>query len=160
MGCKIRVVNGITDSDARLYKKSYGKESKLSYLGHALVENRNGLIASAMVTHADGLAERDAALLMLAQKQEGRSRRITVGADKAYDSKDFVSTVRELNVTPHVANNDKGRSSNLDRRTTRQPGYAVSLSRRWLIEKGFDWLKQTGPLRQVKLRGLEKVDWL
>src|SRR6202522_1336138 len=149
-----------TDADARLYKKSYGKESKLSYLGHALVENRNGLIAAAMVTHADGYAERDAALLMLAEKQEGRSRRITVGADKAYDTKDFVSTVRELNVTPHVTKNDKGRASNLDRRTTRQPGYAISLSRRWLIEKGFGWLKQTGPLRQVKLRGLEKVDWL
>ena len=132
----------------------------MSYLGHALVENRNGLIAAAMVTHADGYAERDAALLMLAEKQEGRSRRITVGADKAYDTKDFVRTVRELNVTPHVTKNDKGRSSNLDRRTTRQPGYAISLSRRWLIEKGFGWLKQTGPLRQVKLRGLEKVDWL
>ena len=149
-----------TDPDARLYKKSYGKESKLSYMGHALVENRNGLISAAMVTHADGYAERDAALLMLEQKQQGRSRRITVGADKAYDSKDFVSTARELNVTPHVTKNDKGRRSNLDRRTTRQPGYAVSLSRRWLIEKGFGWLKQTGPLRQVKLRGLEKVDWL
>jgi transposase len=149
-----------TDADARLYKKSYGKESKLSYLGHALVENRNGLIAAAMVTHADGYAERDAALLMLAEKQRGRTRRITVGADKAYDSKDFVSTVRELNVTPHITKNDKNRSSNMDRRTTRQPGYAVSLSRRWLIEKGFGWLKQTGPLRQVKLRGLEKVDWL
>ena len=148
-----------TDPDARLYKKSYGKESRLSYLGHALVENRNGLIAAAMVTHADGYAERDAALLMLADKQQGRTRRITVGADKAYDSKDFVRTARELNVTPHVARNDKTRSSNLDRRTTRQPGYAVSLSRRWLIEKGFGWLKQTGPLRQVKLRGLEKVDW-
>src|SRR5271167_2459615 len=149
-----------TDPDARLYKKSYGKESKLSYLGHALVENRNGLIAAAMVTRADGHAERDAALLMLAEKQAGRSRRITVGADKAYDTKDFVNTVRELNVTPHVARNEQGRSSNLDRRTTRQPGYAVSLSRRWLIEKGFGWLKQTGPIRQVKLRGLEKVDWL
>jgi IS5 family transposase len=149
-----------TDRDARLYKKSYGKESKLSYLGHALVENRNGLIAAAMVTHADGYAERDAALLMLPQKQEGRSHRITVGADKAYDTEDFVSTVRELNVTPHVTKNDKGRRSNLDRRTTRQPGYAISLSRRWLVEKGFGWLKQTGPLRQVKLRGLEKVDWL
>jgi transposase len=149
-----------TDPDARLYKKSYGKESKLSYLGHALVENRNGLISAAMVTHADGYAERDAALLMLEQKQQGRSRRITVGADKAYDSNDFVCTVRELNVTPHVTKNDKGRSSNLDRRTTRQPGYAVSLSRRWLIEKSFGWLKQTGPLRQVKLRGLAKVDWL
>jgi hypothetical protein len=149
-----------TDADARLYKKSYGKESKLSYLGHALVENRNGLIAAAMVTHADGYAERDAALLMLEQKQRGRSRRITVGVDKAYDSKDFVRTARELNVTPHVTKNDNGRTSNLDRRTTRQPGYAVSLSRRWLVEKGFGWLKQPGPLRQVKLRGLEKVDWL
>ncbi len=78
-----------TDPDARLYKKSYGKESKLSYLGHALVENRNGLIAAAMVTHADGYAERDAALLMLQKKQQGRARRITVGADKAYDTKDF-----------------------------------------------------------------------
>jgi len=149
-----------TDQDARNYRKSYGKESKLSYLGHALVENRNGLIAAAMVTHADGFAERDAALLMLQQKQQDRSRRITVGADKAYDSEDFVATARELNVTPHVTKNDKGRRSNLDRRTTRHPGYAVSLSRRWLVEKGFGWLKQTGPLRQVKLRGLEKVDWL
>ena len=91
------------------------------------MENRNGLIAAAMVTHADGYAERDAALLMLEQKQEGRSRRITVGADKAYDTKDFVRTVRELNVTPHVTKNDKGRSSNLDRRTTRQPGYLLAL---------------------------------
>jgi transposase len=149
-----------TDADARLYKKSYGKESKLSYLGHVLVENRNGLIASAMVTHADGYAERDAALLMLADKQTDRSRRITVGADKAFDSEDFVHTVRELNVTPHVAKNENGRSSNLDRRTTRHSGYAISLSRRWLVEKGFGWLKQTGPLRQVKLRGLGKVDWM
>ena len=149
-----------TDGDARLYKKSYGKESKLSYLGHALVENRNGLIAAAMVTHADGYAERDAALLMLHEQQKHRSRRITVGADKAYDTKDFVATVRELKVTPHITKNEKGRRSNLDRRTTRQPGYAISLSRRWLVEKGFGWLKQTGPLRQVKLRGLEKVDWL
>ena len=149
-----------TDPDARLYKKSYGKESKLSYLGHALVENRNGLIAAAMVTHADGYAERDAALLMLAEKQQDRARRITVGADKAYDTEDFVRTVRELNVTPHITRNDKNRSSNLDRRTTRHRGYAISLSRRWLVEKGFGWLKQTGPLRQVKLRGLAKVDWL
>jgi transposase len=149
-----------TDADARLYKKSYGKESKLSYLGHVLVENRNGLIADAMVTTADGTAERDAALLMLSQRQKHRSKRITLGADKAYDSEDFVRTVRELNVTPHVTKNDNGRKSNLDRRTTRHAGYAISLSRRWLVEKGFAWLKQTGPIRQVKLRGLPKVDWL
>lgn len=104
----------------------------------------NGLIAAAMVTHADGYAERDAALLMLRRFQrKRRRRRITVGADKAYDTKDFVSTARELNVTPHVAANQR---SSLDRRTTRQPGYAVSLSPRWLIEKSFAWLKQTGPL--------------
>ena len=148
-----------TDPDARLYKKSYGKESKLSYLGHALVENRNGLIAAAMVTHADGYAERDAALLMLDRKQKNRSRRITVGADKAYDTRDFVTTLRELNVTPHVTKNENGRRSNLDRRTTRHPGYAISLTHRWLVEKPFAWLKQTGQIRQVKYRGLEKVNW-
>jgi transposase len=149
-----------TDPDARLYKKSYGKESHLAYLGHALVENRNGLIAAAMATQADGYAEREAALLLLAEKQKDTSRRITVGADKAYDSEDFVAAVRTLKVTPHITRSDKGRRSNLDRRTTRHPGYALSLSRRWLVEKAFGWLKQTGPLRQVKLRGLHKVDWI
>ncbi len=149
-----------TDADARLYTKSYGQESKLAYLGHALVENRNGLIAAAMATHADGYAERDAALRMLDQRQKGRSRRITVGADKAYDTSDFVVAARTLNVTPHGNKNENGRRSNLDGRTTRHTGYAISLSRRWLVEKAFGWLKQTGPLRQVKLRGLHKVDWL
>ena len=149
-----------TDPDARLYKKSYGKESKLAYLGHALVENRNGLITAAMATTADGHAERDAALLMLHEQQKRRSKRITVGADKAYDASEFLRTARELNVTVHVQKNDKGRRSNLDGRTTRHRGYARSLSRRWLIEKTFGWLKQTGPLRQVKLRGLPKVDWI
>ena len=138
-----------TDPDARLYKKSYGKESKLSYLGHALVENRNGLIAAAMVTHADVRAERDAAMLMLYQKQKQRARRISVGADKAYDSEDFVRSIRELNVTPHFVSNDNHRRSNLDRRTTRHPGYAQSLSRRSLNEKAFGRLKQNGPQRQV-----------
>ena len=149
-----------TDPDARLYKKSYGKESHLAYLGHALVENRNGLIAAAMATQADGYAEREAALLLLDAKQKGSSRRITVGADKAYDTKDFVIATRALNVTAHVTKNEKGRRSNMDRRTTRHPGYAISLSRRWLVEKSFGWLKQTGPVRQVKLRGLHKVDWI
>ena len=147
-----------TDPDARLYKKSYGKESKLAYLGHALVENRNGLIAQAMVTQADGFAEREAALLMLAQQQQGSSRRITVGADKAYDSKDFVAAARALKVTPHITKNDNGRRSNMDRRTTRHPGYAISLSRRWLIEKTFGWNKQTGPIGRIKVRGLHLVD--
>ena len=149
-----------TDPDARLYRKSYGKESHLSYLGHVLVENRNGLIAAAMATTADGYAEREAALLLLGEQRKGRKRRITLGADKAYDSKDFVEAARKLNVTLHVTKNDHKRRSNLDRRTTRHAGYAISLSRRWLVEKCFGWLKQTGPLRQVKLRGLHKVDWL
>ncbi len=149
-----------TDPDSRLYRKSYGRESHLAYLGHALVENKNGLIAAAMATTADGYAEREAALLMLEDKQRGSRRRITVGADKAYDARDFVTAARALHVTVHVTKDEKGRRSNLDRRTTRHPGYAISQSRRWLVEKCFGWLKQTGPIRQVKLRGLHKVDWV
>src|ERR1700694_2339729 len=125
-----------TDPDARLYKKSYGKESRLSYLGHALVENRNGLIAGAMATQADGYAERDAALLLVDElMRQGSKRRITLGADKAYDTADFVSTVRELGAVPHVTQNNKNRRSAIDQRTTRHPGYAISLSKRWLVEK-------------------------
>ncbi len=90
----------------------------------------------------------------------GGRRRITVGADKAYDARDFVTAARALHVTVHVTKDEKGRRSNLDRRTTRHPGYAISQSRRWLVEKCFGWLKQTGPIRQVKLRGLHKVDWV
>ena len=148
------------DIDARLYKKSYSKEFKLGHLGHELVENRNGLIAATMLMHADGYTQRDAALLMLEQEQWDRMQRITFGAERAYDTKNFVIAAQELNVTSHFAKNGKDRCSNLDRRTTRRPGYAVSLSRRWLIEKGFGWLKQPGPLRQVKLLGLKMVDWL
>jgi transposase len=146
-----------TDPEARLYKKSAGQEAKLSYLGHTLVENRNGLIAAAMTTQADGRAERDAALLMLYELTRKRSGRITTGADKAYDTRDFVDTVRELGVTPHVARRQHGA---IDERTSRHPGYAISLNKRWLVEKPFGWLKQIGPLKKVKLRGLAKVDWL
>ena len=146
-----------TDPEARLYKKSAGQEAKLSYLGHTLVENRNGLIAAAMTTQADGRAERDAALLMLHELTREQSGRITAGADKAYDTRDFVNTVRELGVTPHVARRQNGA---IDERTSRHPGYAISLSKRWLVEKPFGWLKQIGSLKKVKLRGLAKVDWL
>jgi transposase len=150
-----------TDPDARLYKKSYGQESRLSYLGHTLVENRNGLIAGAMATLADGYAERDAALLLVDDAiRQGSKNRITLGADKAYDTKDFVSTVRELGAVPHVSQNNKNRRSAIDGRTTRHPGYAISLSKRWLVEKPFGWMKQIGGLKKVKLRGLEKVEWL
>jgi transposase len=148
-----------TDPDARLYKKSYGKEARLSYLGHIVTENRHGLIAAAMATQADGTAEQDAAILMMNDLAQP-SRRITVGADKAYDVAGLIRVLRELQVTPHVTQNNKGRRSAIDERTTRHAGYHVSLSKRWLVEKAFAWLKQTGPLRKVKLRGLPKVDWL
>jgi len=149
-----------TDPETRLYKKAAGQEAKLSYLGHVLVENRNGLIAAAMTTQADGMAERDAGLLLLKDLPRPGGRQITVGADKAYDAKDFVDTARELGVTPHVMQNTSNRRSAVDGRTTRHPGYAISLSKRWLVEKPFGWLKQIGPLKKVKLRGLAKVDWL
>src|SRR5262245_36276215 len=108
-----------------------------------------------MTTQADGTAERDAALLMLNDLQEERGARITLGADKAYDTQDFVSTVRNMRVTPHVTQNTRRRSA-IDARTTRHPGYEISLSKRWLVEKPFAWLKQIGPLKKVKLRGLAK----
>ena len=149
-----------TDAEARLYKKSHGQEARLSYLGHTVVENRNGLVVAAMATQADGTAERDAALLMVAGLTKGRRRRITLGADKGYDSRDFVGTVRELGATPHVTQNNTNRRSAIDERTTRHPGYRISLSKRWLVEKPFGWMKQIGGLRKVKLRGLVKVEWL
>lgn len=147
-----------TDPDARLYRKAKGKEARLSYLGHIVTENRHGLIAGAMTTHADGTAEADAALLLL--KDMAKDRRITVGADKAYDVGSLVRVLRELNVTPHVIQNNTNRRSAIDGRTTRHIGYEISLGKRWLVEKAFGWLKQTGSLRKVKLRGLPKVDWL
>ena len=146
-----------TDPEARLYKKAAGQEAKLSYLGHTLVENRNGLIAAAMTTQADGMAERDAGLLMLHELTRNTNKKITAGADRGYDTRDFVSTARELGVTPHVARRKHGA---IDERTSRHAGYAVSLSKRWLVEKPFGWLKQIGPMKKVKLRGLAKVDWL
>ncbi|MGH9477571.1 MAG: IS5 family transposase [Terriglobales bacterium] len=148
-----------TDPQARLYRKGNGQEAKLAYLGHVLVENRNGLIAAAMATQADGFAERDAGLL-LAQGLGPRRRRRSLGADKGYDSQDFVTTVRELGFTPHVRQNQTARRSAVDGRTTRHRGYAVSLSKRWLVEKPFGWMKSVGWIRKVKLRGLANIDWL
>lgn len=147
-----------TDPQARLYRKGNGQEAKLAYLGHVLTENRNGLIAAAMATQADGFAERDAALLM-AKAMPTTTRRRTLGADKAYDSQDFVRTVRELGFTPHVSQNQKHRRSAIDERTTRHSGYRVSLSKRWLVEKPFGWMKSVGWIRKTKMRGLAKVEW-
>jgi transposase len=146
-----------TDPDCRLYKKSKGAEAKLSYLGHVLMENRNGLLIRTMVTQADGTAERDAALLMVS-KIPG-TQPVTLGGDKNYDTRDFVGTLREIRVTPHVAQNTTNRSSAIDGRTTRHAGYEISQQKRKRVEQSFGWMKMIGLLRKVKLRGLRKVSW-
>ena len=154
-----------TDPEARLYRKGNGQEAKLGYLGHVLMENRHGLIVDAMVTQADGTAERDAALLMLYGKWRKRRQRglrgsMSVGADKGYDARQFVRTVREMDIRPHVAQNSARRGgSAIDRRTSRHESYATSQAKRPLIEKAFGWMKQTGGMRKTKLRGLLKVAW-
>ncbi len=151
-----------TDPDARLYRKSNGAESRLAYLGHLLIENRHGLIADAMATTADGTAEREAGLLMLhAQWQRAPDQRRTVGADKAYDVREFVDLTRELGTTPHVTQNlARPGGSAIDGRTTRHPGYAMSQHARPRIEPAFGWLKTIAWIRKVKLRGLANVEWL
>ena len=151
-----------TDPDARLYRKSRNAEARLAYMGHLLIENRHGLIADAMVTHADGHAEREAALLMIhAQWRAAPWRRRTLGADKGYDTFDFVDLARELGTTPHVTQNLTRRGgSGIDARTTRHDGYAMSQHARPRIEPAFGWLKTIAWMRKVKLRGLANVDWL
>ncbi len=146
-----------TDPEARLYRKGRGREAKLSFMGHALMENRNGLIVDGCVTEANGQAERTAALAMI-EKRADRSGRITLGADKGYDAEDFVNELRSMNVTPHVAQNTAGRRSAIDERTTRHSGYAVSQRIRKRIEEGFGWGKEIGPLRRIRVRGRERVD--
>lgn len=149
-----------TDPDAKLYRKSSGSEARLSYLGHTLVENRSGLIVGTYLTQADGYAERDAALLMIERKRRKTRKRISLGADKAYDTKDFVAALRAFNVTPHVAQNDRNRKSAIDKRTTRHPAYRISQAKRYWVEKPFGWMKSVGQMRKVKLRGREKLWWL
>ncbi|MFN8938438.1 MAG: transposase [Acidobacteriota bacterium] len=123
------------------------------------VENRTGLIREVMSRQADGRAETGAALLM-ATNIARPGKRVTLGADKAYDRKDFVTTVRELGVTPHVAQNNQGLRSAIDGRTTRHEGYRMSLKKRWIVEKAFGWMKKTGGLKKINPRGLDKVGWL
>jgi transposase len=149
-----------TDPDAKLYRKSSGGEARLSYLGHTLVENRSGLIVGTYLTQADGHAERDAALLMLYGRRKKIRKRFTLGADKAYDTQDFVKALREMNVTPHVAQNERNRKSAIDARTTRHAGYRISQAKRYWVEKPFGWMKTVGALRKVKLRGRDKLWWL
>lgn len=144
-----------TDPDARLYRKGRGREAKLCYLGHVLMENRNGLVVEACVTRANGGAERNAALAML-ERHADRPNPITVGADKAYDTQDFVNEARAMNVTPHVAQYT-GRRSAIDRRVTRHAGYAISRMVRKRIEEVFGWGKEVGCMRRTRFRGLPRV---
>lgn len=146
-----------TDPDAKLYKKGKGKEAKLSYMGHALMENRNGLIVDVMATTATGTSERDAAAIMVADVPG--SHRITVAGDKGYDTNGFVEAMRDNNATPHVAQNNTNRASAIDGRTTRHEGYKISLRIRKRIEEAFGWIKTIGNLRKTRHRGVEKVDW-
>ena len=145
-----------TDPDARLYRKGAGKEAKLCFIGHALMENRNGLLVDACLTQADGHAERVAALHMIEPRAD-RPRRITLGADKGYDAEDFVNELRSMNVTPHVAQNTSGRSSAIDGRTTRHAGYALSQRIRKRIEEAFGWIKTVAGQEKTKFRGCDRV---
>lgn len=147
-----------TDADARLYKKGRGKEAKLCFMGHGLMENRNGLLVDACLTHADGHAERVAALHMI-EPYADRPGTITLGADKGYDAEDFVNELRSMQVTPHVAQNANGRRSAIDGRTTRHGGYAASLRIRKRIEESFGWIKTIAGQRKTRFRGLERVGW-
>lgn len=146
-----------TDPDARLFRKSQNTAATMCYQGHALMENRSGLVVAALVTHADGMGERAAALAML-DAVPGRHAK-TVGADKAYDTRDFIAACRERRVTPHVAANDTRRGgSAIDGRTTRHAGYALSQTIRKRIEEHFGWGKTVGHIRQTLYRGIRRVD--
>jgi transposase len=145
-----------TDPDARLFRKGVGKEAKLCHMGHVMVENRNNLIIDARLTEATGTAERTTALDMIGDNAKPGS---TVGGDKLYDTADFVAGCRKRGCTPHVAQNDNGRRSAIDGRTTRHPGYVISMIKRKRIEEAFGWIKTIGGLRKTRHRGRGLVEW-
>ena len=145
----------VTDPDARLFKKSPGAGALLCFMGHTLMENRNGLVVQADLTQADGRAERRAAIDMIDRHSPGSTRRLTLGADKGFDSADFVADLRRMCVTPHIAR--RARHSAIDGRTTRHSGYAASQKRRKKIEEPFGWAKTVGGMAQTMLRGVERV---
>ena len=147
-----------TDPEARLYRKGKGKETKLCFIGHGLMENRHGLLVDACLTLAGGHAERVAALHMIEPRAD-RPTAITLGADKAYDAEDFVNELRSMNVTPHVAQNTSGRSSAIDGRTTRHGGYTVSQRIRKRIEEAFGWIKTIAGQEKASFRGRDRVGW-
>jgi len=160
----------VTDPDARLYRKGNGQTSRLCFMGHVLMENRNGLVVDATLTHATGTAEREATLTMLDRRRGGHkrgahaTRRITLGADKAYDVTGFIGDLRQRKVTPHIVVNGavskrgKPRKTAIDRRTTRHPGYAVSQRIRKRVEEVFGWVKAQAGFDQVKVRGRKKAE--
>ena len=147
-----------TDPDSRLFRK--GKTaSELRFMGHTLMENRNGLIVNAMVTQADGHAEREAAKAMVADvRQANPEGNITLGADKGYDAAEFIKALQDMKVTPHVAQNKSNRKSAVPDEIASTEGYGISMQKRKLIEQGFGWAKFIGPIRQVMVRGIKKVD--
>lgn len=148
-----------TDPWARLFKKTRGAEAKLGYLGHIVTENRNGFVVNVSVTTATGTAERDAAVDMIKQIPGG-SKRITLGADRGYDTQGFVEQLKDLMVTPHVAQNTSKRSSAIDGRTTRHEGYAQSQRKRKRVEEVFGWLKSVALMRKTRFRGPDRVRWM
>ena len=151
-----------TDPDARLYRKADGQPARLCYLGHLLMENRHGLIVDTETTRATGWAERAAAEAMIetAINAGAPAGQITLGADKGYDTAAHVACLRELGVTPHVAQHTNGRRSAIDGRTTRHPGYAISQRIRKRIEEPFGWIKQAAGLRKTRHRGVDRVGWM
>ena len=147
-----------TDPDARLYKKATGQAARLCHMGHLLTDNRNGLVVRADLTLATGTAEREAAVAMVGALEGAHP--ITLGADKAYDTLDFVAGMRRLGVTPHVAQNNKGRRSAIDGRTTRHGGYATSQRKRKRIEEVFGWMKSAAGFHKTRHRGTARVGWM
>lgn len=146
-----------TDPQARLYRKAAGQPAKLAYLGHVITDNRHGLIVDTETTLATGTGERDAARAMVRDLPPTRHR--TLGADKNYDTRECVATLREGGVTPHVAQNDTNRRSAIDARTTRHSGYAISQQKRKLVEQGFGWMKTVGTMRKLRHPGLALARW-
>lgn len=146
-----------TDPEARLFRKGKGKEARLCFMGHAMAENRHGLVVETGTTPATGTAERESAKAMIESHSPGSERRLTVAADKAYDTAGFVAELRSMCVTPHVAQNTSGRASAIDGRTTRHAGYAVSQRKRKLIEEAFGWGKTIGGLARPMRRGTARM---
>lgn len=149
-----------TDPEARLFRKGPGKEAKLCYMGHVLMDNRYGLAVDTSLTQASGTAERDEAKELLQAIPDRRSKRPTLGADKNYDTVGFVKKARRLKVTPHVAQNTSNRSSAIDRRTTHHAGYEISQRKRKLVEQIFGWLKTIGLMRKTRHKGTDRVGWM